>query len=64
MIYMDYMGDRNSLDFVNLIIYLKCVWFLNGIYYYYGLEKFVLGFILEFLKQVLFSVDVLKFFLV
>lgn len=63
IVYIEYQGDCIDVNFVNLEIYLKCIWFFNGIYYYYVLDKFVLGFILEFFRDVLNSVDVLKLFL-
>lgn len=40
-IYQDYTGDRESKDFRALEVYLKRVWFSNGIHHHYGSEKFV-----------------------
>ncbi|MCD8296282.1 MAG: dipeptidyl peptidase 3 [Prevotella sp.] len=39
-IYQNYSGDRNTDDFKALEVYLKRVWFSNGIYHHYGCEKF------------------------
>lgn len=39
-LYTDYPGDRNSADFRALAVYLKRVWFANGIHHHYGCEKF------------------------
>lgn len=39
-LYTDYPGDRNSSDFRALAVYLKRVWFANGIHHHYGCEKF------------------------
>lgn len=39
-IYTDYQGNRNSDDFRNFVIYLKRVWFSNGIHHHYGCDKF------------------------
>ena len=57
-VYTGYAGDRNSADFKALEVYLKRVWFSNGIHHHYGCEKFVPGFTPEFFKQALASVDV------
>lgn len=36
--------DKTSADFLQMEVYLKRVWFSNGIYHHYGCEKFVLVF--------------------
>ncbi|MBO4984505.1 MAG: dihydrofolate reductase [Bacteroides sp.] len=56
-VYTGYQGDKNSPDFKALEVYLKRVWFSNGIHHHYGSEKFVPGFTPEFFKQALLSVD-------
>ena len=38
-------------------VYLKRVWFSNGIHHHYGSEKFVPGFAPEFFKETVLSVD-------
>ena len=38
-------------------VYLKRVWFSNGIHHHYGSEKFVSGFAPEFFKEAMLSVD-------
>ena len=38
-------------------VYLKRVWFSNGIHHHYGSEKFVPGFAPEFFKEAVLSVD-------
>lgn len=43
-IYKNYQGDRESEDFKEFEIYLKRVWFANGIHHHYSTEKFVPGF--------------------
>lgn len=40
-IYSDYKGDRTSKDFQNFVIYLKRVWFSNGIHHHYSTDKFL-----------------------
>ena len=56
-VYTGYTGDKNSADFKALEVYLKRVWFSNGIHHHYGCEKFVPGFTPEFFKQALAGVD-------
>lgn len=56
-IYTDYKGDRNSDDFKALEVYLKRVWFSNGIHHHYGCEKFVPGFSEDFFRKAVASVD-------
>lgn len=43
-IYTHYRGDREAADFKAFTVYLKRVWFSNGIHHHYGCEKFVPGF--------------------
>lgn len=43
-VYTDYKGDRDSDFYRALTVYLKRVWFSNGIHHHYGSEKFVPGF--------------------
>ncbi|MCD8285486.1 MAG: dipeptidyl peptidase 3, partial [Prevotellaceae bacterium] len=50
-IYTDYEGDRTCHDFQQFTVYLKRVWFSNGIHHHYGCEKFLPGFSEEFLRQ-------------
>lgn len=35
-----YKGDRNSVDFQNFMVYVKRVWFSNGIHHHYATDKF------------------------
>ncbi|MFR8837595.1 dipeptidyl-peptidase 3 family protein [Bacteroides nordii] len=57
VIYTNYKGDKNSIDFKNMETYLKRVWFSNGIHHHYGSEKFVPRFSQDFLKQAVLDVD-------
>lgn len=50
-VYTDYKGDRKTKDFQALEVYLKRVWFSNGIHHHYGSEKFVPGFSEAFLRK-------------
>ena len=56
-VYTGYNGDKNTLDFKAMEVYLKRVWFSNGIHHHYGSEKFVPGFTPEFFRQAVQSVD-------
>ena len=56
-VYTGYMGDKNTPDFKAMEVYLKRVWFSNGIHHHYGSEKFVPGFTPEFFRQAVQSVD-------
>ena len=38
-IYQTYAGDKQSKDWMNFEIYLKRVWFANGIHHHYSMEK-------------------------
>ncbi len=56
-VYSGYKGDKNTPDFKAMEVYLKRVWFSNGIHHHYGSEKFVPGFTPEFFRQAVQSVD-------
>lgn len=43
-IYNNYKGDKNSKDYQDFLVYLKRVWFSNGIHHHYGEEKFLPAF--------------------
>jgi len=57
-IYLNYEGHRNSEDFRQFEIYLKRVWFSNGIHHHYSMDKFTPGFSEEFLQK---ELDALSF---
>ncbi len=59
-VYTDYQGDRNSADFKALEVYLKRVWFSNGIHHHYGSFKLTPEFSQEFFRRALKSVDAKK----
>ena len=50
--------DHESDDFRALEVYLKRVWFSNGIHHHYGCEKFLPGFSSDYLWEQLQKVDV------
>lgn len=47
-IYLHYSGDKSSADFLALELYLKRVWFSNGIHHHYSMDKFMPEFSSEF----------------
>ncbi|MBO5205375.1 MAG: dihydrofolate reductase [Prevotella sp.] len=56
-IYTDYTIDRTTEAFRALEVYLKRVWFSNGVYHHYGCEKFKPGFSEEYLHDCVMTVD-------
>lgn len=56
-VYTDYAGSRDSEDFKAMEVYLKRVWFSNGIHHHYGCEKFVPGFSEDFFRAAVKSID-------
>ena len=52
-VYTDLTVDHDTDDFRALEIYLKRIWFSNGIYHHYGSEKFQPGFTADYLRDVL-----------
>lgn len=54
-IYTHYQGNRSTDAFHALEIYLKRVWFSNGIHHHYSCGKFVPGFTAEYLSEVIQS---------
>ena len=50
-VYVLYNGNRDDADFRAMTVYLKRIWFSNGIYHHYGCEKFEPGFSEQFLRK-------------
>lgn len=50
-IYQNYKGDKNSKDYQEFVVYLKRVWFSNGIHHHYGEEKFLPSFSEAFFRE-------------
>ncbi len=59
-IYENYTGDKNSDDFKKFEVYLKRVWFSNGIHHHYGEEKFLPQFSETFFAECVKSIDTSK----
>ncbi|AVI51369.1 dihydrofolate reductase [Pukyongia salina] len=52
-IYTSYNGDKNSEDWKNFEIYLKRVWFSNGIHHHYSTAKIKPDFSADYLRSLL-----------
>lgn len=52
--------NHETDNFRALEVYLKRIWFSNGIYHHYGTEKFLPDFTADYLRSVLQQVDVRK----
>ena len=57
VVYTDLRVDHDTDEFRAFEVYLKRVWFSNGIYHHYGCEKFVPAFTEPWFRQVLQMVD-------
>ncbi|GHT48632.1 dipeptidyl-peptidase III [Bacteroidia bacterium] len=57
-VYENYQGDKTSKDYEEFIVYLKRVWFSNGIHHHYGEEKFFPGFSEAFFADAVKSLDI------
>ena len=56
-VYEHYQGDRTSDEFKALEVYLKRVWFSNGIHHHYSMDKFVPAFSQAYFLEALGSID-------
>ena len=56
-VYTDANISHDTDDFLAFEVYLKRLWFSNGIYHHYGCEKFEPGFSEQFLLDALMTVD-------
>ncbi len=50
-VYVNYEGDREGDEFKNFEVYVKQVWFGNGIHHHYSTDKFTPRFSREFLES-------------
>ena len=49
----DYKGDRSTTDWENFMVYVKRIWFSNGIHHHYSNNKIMPDFSREYLDQLL-----------
>ena len=59
-IYTDETIDHTTADFLAMEVYLKRIWFSNGIYHHYGCDKFQPEFSADWLGQMLTIVNPLR----
>lgn len=52
-VYTTYEGNKTSTDWKNFQIYVKRMWFSNGIFHHYSNDKFIPDFSKEYLKELL-----------
>jgi dipeptidyl-peptidase-3 len=52
-VYTNYQGDKTTADWKNFEIFLKRIWFANGIHHHYSTDKFVPGFTKDYLESLL-----------
>ena len=57
-VYLHFNGGRNSDEFRAFEVYLKRIWFANGIYHHYSCDKFMPGFSQNFLENAVKDLDV------
>jgi dipeptidyl-peptidase-3 len=56
-IYENFNGDRSSEEFLSFEVFLKRVWFSNGIHHHYSTAKLEPGFSPEFFEQAIGNID-------
>ena len=56
-IYENYTGDKTSDDYKKFEVYLKRVWFSNGIHHHYGEEKFLPEFSETFFAETVKTIE-------
>ncbi|MBD3637278.1 MAG: dihydrofolate reductase [Crocinitomicaceae bacterium] len=52
-IYANYEGDKSSVEWNNFEVYLKRVWFSNGIHHHYSMDKFIPQFSRDYFETLL-----------
>jgi dipeptidyl-peptidase-3 len=57
-VYANYKGDKSTKDYQELVVYLKRIWFSDGIHHHYGQEKFLPGFSESFFRETVKSLNV------
>ncbi|MGE0076284.1 MAG: dihydrofolate reductase [Bacteroidales bacterium] len=60
-IYNGYSGDRNNTNWEQFMVYLKRVWFSNGIHHHYSNDKFIPEFSQEYFAELIKNTPADKF---
>lgn len=55
--YIDFGGDKTTEEFKAFEVYLKRIWFSNGIHHHYSTDKFEPGFSKKFFLKMLAQID-------
>ncbi len=56
-IYLTYNGNKENSRWQDFVVYLKRVWFSNGIYHHYASDKFLPGISLEYFNELIRGSD-------
>ncbi|MBU2465249.1 MAG: dipeptidyl peptidase 3, partial [Bacteroidetes bacterium] len=56
-VYYHFEGNRSGQDWDDFLVYLKRIWFSNGIHHHYSMEKFFPGCGREYLNSLLHQID-------
>ncbi|MEW6005794.1 MAG: dihydrofolate reductase [Stygiobacter sp.] len=56
-----FTGDRNTEDFQKFMVYVKRVWFSNGIHHHYSNRKILPDFTKEYFKELIVNSDEFQF---
>ncbi len=56
-IYENFNGDKSTGDYQNFLVYLKRVWFSNGIHHHYSTDKFEPEFSEDYFRELLSGID-------
>jgi dipeptidyl-peptidase III len=56
-IFETYKGDKENEDYKNFLVYLKRVWFSNGIYHHYSSDKIIPAFSKEYFRELITNSD-------
>lgn len=52
-VYIKYQGDKTTKDWKNFEMFLKRIWFANGIHHHYATDKFKPAFTKDYLERIL-----------
>jgi dipeptidyl-peptidase-3 len=56
-IYSTYKGDRETAEFKDFLVYLKRIWFSNGIYHHYSTDKILPAFSKDYFMELIANSD-------
>ncbi|MGD2034419.1 MAG: dihydrofolate reductase [Bacteroidales bacterium] len=56
-IYNTYSGDRTTEEYNKFLVYIKRVWFSNGIYHHYSTDKIMPGFSKDYFRELVSQSD-------